>query len=232
MTTQTLVVIPGLGSDGTVWRRTMAELGDSLPCLVGDTLSDTTLTGMARRVLAQAPERFALAGVSMGGMVALELIRMAPDRVSHLALVDTTASPDALSRKAYRILANLVLATSRDYRRLAERSLASLVHPSTSVDVRDELVEMSVRVGANAYVRQNWAVLMRRDLRRIVPHIAVPTSVIVGEEDRMTPVARAQEIHKLAPGSTLHVIPNCGHLPPIERPDVVATLVRSLLERY
>ena len=232
MTTQTLVVIPGLGSDGTVWRRTMAELGDSLPCLVGDTLSDTTLTGMARRVLAQAPERFALAGVSMGGMVALELIRMAPDRVSHLALVDTTASPDALSRKAYRILANLVLATSRDYRRLAERSLASLVHPSTASDVRDELVEMSVRVGAKAYVRQNRAVLMRADLRGIVPHIAVPTSVIVGEEDRMTPVARAQEIHKLAPGSTLHVIPNCGHLPPIERPDVVATLVRSLLERY
>ena len=231
MTTQTLVLIPGLGSDGTVWRRTMAELGDSIPCLVGDTLSDTTLTGMARRVLAQAPERFALAGVSMGGMVALQLIRMAPDRVSHLALVDTTASSDALGRKAYRILANLVLATSRDYRRLAERSLTSLVHPSTASDVRDELVEMSVRVGAKAYVRQNWAVLMRGDLRGIVPHIAVPTSVIVGEEDRMTPVARAQEIHKLAPGSTLHVIPNCGHLPPIERPDVVATLLRSLLER-
>src|ERR1700761_5462200 len=102
MAAQTLVLIPGLGSDGAVWRRTIAALGDDTDCLVGDTLRDGTLPDMARRILAQAPPRFALAGVSMGGMVALELMKLAPERVTHLALVDTNARPDGLGQKAYR----------------------------------------------------------------------------------------------------------------------------------
>ena len=91
MATQTLVLVPGLGSDAAVWRRTITALGDDVHCLVGDTLSDDTLVGMAHRILDQAPQSFALAGVSMGGMVALEIMRSAPERVTRLALVDTSA---------------------------------------------------------------------------------------------------------------------------------------------
>jgi pimeloyl-ACP methyl ester carboxylesterase len=91
---QTLVLVPGLGSDAAVWRRTIAALGDECHCLVGDTLSDGALPAMARRILSQAPPRFALAGVSMGGMIALEMMKAAPERVTHLALVDTNARPD------------------------------------------------------------------------------------------------------------------------------------------
>ena len=228
---QDLVLVPGLGSDGAVWARTMVALGGDVHCTVGDTLQDRTLAAIAKRVLKEAPERFALAGVSMGAMVALEVVRAAPERVTHLALVDTTAQPDSFGRKAYRLLANLVAGTSRDYRRLAERSLNLLVHASTAADVRDEIVEMSVRVGARTYVRQNTAVLMRGDLRRVLPNVAVPTAVIVGEQDATTPVAQARVIHELTPGSTLQVIPGCGHLPPIERPEVVATLLKTLLSR-
>jgi pimeloyl-ACP methyl ester carboxylesterase len=79
VTTQTLVLVPGLGSDAAVWRRTIAALGNDCRCLVGDTLNDDTLQGMARRILGQTPQSFALAGVSMGGMVALEMMRAAPD---------------------------------------------------------------------------------------------------------------------------------------------------------
>ncbi len=231
MATHTLVLVPGLGSDATVWRPTIAALGGELQCIVADTLSDGTLAGMARRILDQAPPDFALAGVSMGGMVALELMRVAPERVTRLALVDTNARPDAFRRRMSRRLANLIVGTSGDFRRLAERSLVSLVHPSTSKDVRDELVEMSVRVGSRAYIRQNRAVMARGDLRKFLPGITVPTAVIVGQEDRMTPVALSREIHTLTPGSTLHVVPGCGHLPPIERPEVTAALLRELLER-
>jgi pimeloyl-ACP methyl ester carboxylesterase len=92
MAMQSLVLIPGLGSDGAVWRRTIAALDGKIDCRVGDTLSDATLASMARRILHQAPKSFALAGVSMGGMVALELIKIAPERVSRLALVDTNAA--------------------------------------------------------------------------------------------------------------------------------------------
>ena len=158
-----LVLVPGLGSDGAVWARTVAALGDDARCAVGDTFANDTLAGMARTILTTAPKRFALAGVSMGGMVALEMVRAAPERITHLALVDTTVDPDALRRKAYRLLASLVVGMSRNYRRLAERSLGSLVHASAPRDVRHEIVAMSVRVGARRYVRQNTAVLMRGD---------------------------------------------------------------------
>jgi pimeloyl-ACP methyl ester carboxylesterase len=228
---RTLVMIPGLGSDGAVWRRTVAALGDRVECLIGDTHSDDTLAGMARRILDQAPERFALAGVSMGGMVALEVMRFAPERISQLALIDTNAQPDSLGRKLYRHLANLVVGATHNFRRVAERSLGSLVHPEASEDVRAELVEMSVRVGARAYLRQNRAVIARGDLREVLPGIRTPTSVIVGQDDRMTPVGLSRTIHDLTPGSTLHVIPNCGHLPPIEKPEALAALLLELLQR-
>jgi pimeloyl-ACP methyl ester carboxylesterase len=189
MATQTLVLVPGLGSDAAVWRGTIAALGDGYRCLVGDTLSDDTLQGMARRIVDQAPHRFALAGVSMGGMVALEIMRAAPERVTHLALVDTNARADTFRQKIYRRLANVVVGTSNDYGRLAQRNLGSLIHPSTGRDIRTEIVQMSVRVGAKNYLRQNRAVIARGDLRKILPSIAVPTAIIVGRDDQMTPVA-------------------------------------------
>ncbi len=231
MASQTLVLVPGLGSDATVWQRTIATLGDEVHCVVGDTLSDDTLPGMARRILDQAPPRFALAGVSMGGMVALELMKMAPERVTRLALVDTSARPDTLRQKAYRRLANTVVGTTRDFRRRAEQSIGALVHPSAPAEIRAELVAMSVQVGARTYIRQNRAVAARSDLRRVLPGIAIPVAVIVGEDDRLTPVGLSREIHDLTPHSTLHVIPGCGHLPPIERPEVLATLLKQLLAR-
>ncbi len=231
MATRTLVLVPGLGSDAAVWQRTITALGGAVHCIVGDTLGDDTLAGMARRILDRAPQEFGLAGVSMGGMVALELMRIAPGRVTRLALVDTIARPDTFGQRMFRRPTNVVVATSGDFRRLARRSLDSLVHPSASEDVRDELLEMSVRVGSRVYIRQNRAVTARDDLRRLLPGIAVPAAVIVGREDRMTPVGLSREIHILIPGSTLHVIPECGHLPPIGRPEVMAVLLKELLGR-
>ena len=167
----------------------------------------------------------------MGGMVALELMKIAPLRVKGLALLDTNARPDSFGRKARRSLANLVLGMGVDFRRQAERSVVSLVHPSTPADVRAELLEMSVRVGAEAYVRQNCAVSARGDQRGSLREIAVPTAVIVGENDRLTPVALSEEICAMVPGAALHVIPACGHLPSIEKPEATAALLTELMER-
>ncbi len=229
MTITTLVLVPGLGSDGAVWRRTIEALDGRVDCIVGDTLCDASLGGMARTVLDGAPQRFALAGVSMGGMVALEMMRAAPHRVSHLALVDTSARPDTVTQRLWRRVSNMGVWAAPDFRRLAARSVPALVHPDAPAEVREELVTMSARVGSQTYRRQNRAVATRGDLRPVLPTIAVPTAVIVGDEDRLTPVAHSREIQALVPGSTLNVLSGCGHLPPIEQPSAVADLLQQLL---
>ena len=226
---QDLVLIPGLGSDAAVWARTLEALGPEAAGTVGDTLQDDTLEGMARRILAAAPPSFCLAGVSMGGMVAMEILRLAPERVRGLALVDTNARPDTEEQAERRRATNAAVLAAPDLRALGGSSLDYLVHPSAGEDVRRDLIEMTARVGAAAYVRQNLAVLARQDLRPILASIAVPTQVICGEDDRMTPLALSQEIHQAIAGAELHVIGGCGHLPPIEKPRIMADRLRALL---
>ena len=97
-----LILIPGLGSDAAVWSRTISALGNNVQCRVGETLHDDTLLGMAARILADAPATFALAGVSMGGMVALEIMRVAPERVTCLAIIDSNAQPDKSAQAEQR----------------------------------------------------------------------------------------------------------------------------------
>jgi pimeloyl-ACP methyl ester carboxylesterase len=206
---QTLVMIPGLCSDAAIWRRTIGALDGAVDCLVGDTLSDDTLQGMAQRILDQAPETFALAGVSMGGMVALQIIMIAPQRVMRLALIDTNARSDNIKRKAVRYLSNFAAEMASNFDKLSERSASSLIHPSASEDVRAEMASMGARVGAKIYIRRNRAVAARNDMRHVLGTITVPTAVIVGSEDTLTPVKFSQEIHDLTPGSALHIIPDC-----------------------
>lgn len=125
----TLVMIPGLGSDSAVWNRTIAALEGEVSCLVGNTLNDDSLPDMARRILGQAPPAFWLTGVSMGGMVALEIMRVAPGQVKGLALVDTNARPDTEEQAKRRRVANTAILATDDLRLLAEAvSAPSSIH--------------------------------------------------------------------------------------------------------
>ena len=228
-----LVLIPHVGGDAAVWARTIAVL-DGVTAQVGNTLEDDTLAGMAARILAEAPRTFCLAGVSMGGMVALEIMRLAPERVRGLALLDTIGgrtrpSDEAGATKSHQKHAAAL--AGLDMRTFAQSSLRGLVHPSAPEDVRDEVVEMMVRVGATTYARQYLAVAEREDQRPILPTIKVPTQVIVGAEDRMTPARISAAIHHAIAGSTFHVIPDCAHLPPIEAPQQMARHLGALLEK-
>ena len=223
-----LVLVPGLGSDGAVWARTVAALGGDARCTVGDTFRDDTLAGMARTILEAAPERFALAGVSMGGMVALEMMRLAPERVTHLALVDTNARPDTPEQAARRRMINAAMLQATDLAALARPAIRAMVAAAADPSVHAELEAMTLRVGAAAYVRQNEAVVARADLRPVLATVRAPTLVVVGAEDAMTPLACAEDLRDGVAGAVLHVIPGCGHLPPIETPQVMAELLRKL----
>jgi pimeloyl-ACP methyl ester carboxylesterase len=222
-----IVMIPGLGSDAAVWQPTIDVLGSTARCQVGDTLSDETLAGMAARILNGAPAHFALAGVSMGGMVALEIMRAAPERVTRLALIDTNARADTPEQSAQRRAANAAILATDDLAGLARHAVDHMIDASAGEDVRQAMIDMALRVGAAAYARQNSAMIARADLRPVLPTIEVPTLVAVGENDTMTPLACSQEICEGIAGARLEVIEECGHLPPIEKPNALATLLRE-----
>lgn len=224
-----VVMVPGLGSDAAVWQPTIEELAPDVECRVGDTLCDKSLPAMAARILNDAPAHFALAGVSMGGMVALEIMRAAPDRVTRLFLCDTNARPDTAEQTARRRTTNAAMRGATDLAALAAPGIAYMIHPDADQSVREALTQMTLRVGAAAYVRQNDAIIARDDLGPVLATISVPTMVVVGANDLMTPVIFSQEIRDAIRGATLHIITDCGHLPPIEKPRAVADLMREWL---
>lgn len=223
-----LLLIPGLASDEAIWRPVLERLADDASCTIAETRLDDRIGAIAARILLAAPARFALAGISMGGYVALELLRLAPERVTRLALFDTSARPDTPEQTAGRRAAIAAL-DKAPLEVLGRYSLATLVAPDAADAVKAAVVAMGVRVGRDAYVRQQEANIARLDQRPHLAAIAVPTLVAVGERDVLTPPALAQELAASIRAASLHVIPGSGHLPPIERPDETATLLRAWL---
>ena len=226
-----LVLIPGLGSDAAVWSRCIDQFGHGFRSTVGDTLHDDTLEGMARRILKAAPATFVLAGLSMGGMVALEIMRLQPERVTGLAIVDSNPFPDTHEQAEQRRRILAAIRNGIDLRASGQAGLTWLIHPDAAADVKAEIVEMGVRVGAEAYARQVEAVLHRADQQPILASIRVPTLVVTGANDAMIPVSCARAIAASVPNAELEIIPDCGHLPPIEKPQAVAGLLRDLASR-
>ena len=224
-----LVLLPGLASDGALWAAQVRDLADVADPSIGDTLNDDSLTAMAERVLATAPPRFALAGLSMGGYLAFEIWRQAPGRVLRLALLDTSARPDTPEQTAYREQAIKSARGPVDFARLARIGLDQLLHPGTGDAVRDAVVAMSVRVGAERYVAQQRAIIGRMDSRPTLETIAVPTLVLVGAGDTLTPPPLAEEIAAGIPHARLATIPDAGHLPTMEQPAIVSEHLRRWL---
>jgi len=231
MVMKKLVLIPGLGSDAAVWSRTIAALGDDARCMVGDTLQDESLTGMARRILATAPAAFTLAGLSMGGMVALEIMRLEPARVTGLAIVDSNAFPDTPEQAEQRRRMVAAIRGGIDLDASGRSALTRLIHPDAANEVGDEIVAMGIRVGGETYARQIEAVLHRPDQRPVLSSISIPTLVVTGADDAMIPPSCAEAMAAAITNAELAVIPNCGHLPPIEQPQATAALLRSLFAR-
>jgi pimeloyl-ACP methyl ester carboxylesterase len=225
-----VVLLPGLICDAALWARQVAALAAIAEPLIADLTRDESLPAMARRVLAEAPPRFALAGLSMGGYLAQEVIRQAPERVTRLALLDTSARADTLERTALR-RGLIELARKGEFKGITPRLLPQWIHPDRLHDqaLTREIMAMTQRVGRDAYLRQMQAIMGRPDGRADLPRIAVPTLVLCGREDQSTPLALHEEIAALIPGATLVVVERCGHLSTMERPDEVNAALRRWL---
>lgn len=224
-----LILLPGLLCDSRLWAAQAADLADVCPVLIPDLTRDLGIPALARRVLAEAPPRFALGALSMGGYVAFEILRQAPERVARLALFDTMASPDAPERAAQR-RAMLELAERGRFLGISPQLLPRLIHPSRlGTPVADTVLAMGKAVGKEAFLRQQQSIIDRPDSRPTLAGIRIPTLIVVGAQDQPTPPAEAELMHAGIQDSHLVVLDDCGHLPPLELPERTSALLREWL---
>lgn len=225
-----LALCPGLLLDERFWQHQVAALLDVAEIHVPDLAQDDSVGAMARRVLDHMPERFALCGLSMGGYVALEIMRQAPERVLRLALLDTRATPDSPETKARR-RGLMELARQGRFRGVTPKLLPQLLHPSR---LREEaltglVMDMAERIGLDGFLRQQTAIIARPDSRPLLPGIAAPTLVLCGRQDALTPLHESEDMAAAIPGARLAVVEEAGHLPPLERPEAVNAELRAWL---
>jgi pimeloyl-ACP methyl ester carboxylesterase len=224
------VLVPGLLCSPRLYAEQIPELWRLGPVTVALHTRDDSVGAIARRILAGAPPRFALAGLSMGGYVCLEILRQAPQRVAKLALLDTTARPDAPEQSEQR-RAQIEMARSGRLAEVADTLFPRMVHARRWGDesLRRIWRTMAQEVGAEGFSRQQTAIMGRPDSRPGLAAIPCPTLVMVGDGDVLTPPERAEEIASGIPGARLSVIRDSGHLSTLEQPAAVATIMLEFL---
>jgi pimeloyl-ACP methyl ester carboxylesterase len=226
-----VLFVPGLNCTAALFAPQIAALKDRALCRVADHGVADSLEAIAASILAKAPERFVLVGLSMGGYVAYEILRQQPHRVIGLALLDTRAEPDT-EEEAERRHRTIALARNGQFEQLHGILWPRLVHPDrlTDKDLESTVVGMMRDTGAERFVRQQTAVLNRRDYRPLLATIAVPTLVLVGETDVITPPEHAAKLFKAIPRARYAEIAECGHLSSLEKPEAVSRELFHLLD--
>jgi len=225
-----LVLLPGTLCDARVFEPVLQGLPER-PTIVPQLIGAETAQEMADRLLSQLPDRFALAGFSLGGIIALEMIARQPERITRIALLDTTARPDPEPNWTVRRNA-VARAAQIGIERYVTHKLWSLyVSGDAAADevLRALVTAMSATVGLDAFRQQSEMAIHRADSRPRLPEIAVPTLVLCGEDERLCPVDIHREIAQLVPGAALAIIPRAGHFALIEQPAPVAAHLRHWL---
>jgi pimeloyl-ACP methyl ester carboxylesterase len=231
MTLPQLILIPGRMNDADLFRDQVDALGDVCRPVVADVTRGRSFAELAASVLDAGEDRFALAGFSFGGIVAMEIARQAPERLTHLALMDTVMTPDTReSLAARRATADMVERSSR-FHGFGDQIAAAYLAPQHRNDagIVGRIRDMTERLGKDVFVRQTR--LERPDNRAALAALTCPAVVACGQEDTVTPPAHHREMAARIPGAKLVIIPEAGHMTPLEQPDAVTALLRGLLAR-
>jgi pimeloyl-ACP methyl ester carboxylesterase len=233
MSAEPLVLVPGLLCDEAVWAPQIRALQARFPVQVPHHGERDSLGAMAEAILAQAAPRFALAGHSMGGRVALEVYARAPERVTRLALLDTgyEGFADGAAGERDGRLRLLGIARSQGMRPMGADWARGMVHPARLTDtaLMEAILDMIARANPAVFAAQIRALLARPDRTALLPRIAVPTLVLCGHEDSWSPIERHRVMAAQIPHSVLVDIPDSGHMCTMERPEEVSQALRAWL---
>ena len=226
-----LVLLPGLMCDARLFAPQVAALSAEMPVTVADIGGHDTMAALAAAVLADAPPVFALGGLSMGGIVAMEVLRQAPERVAKLALMDTNAlveAPEMQARRGPQM--DKARAGQLEQVMREEMKPNYLTEGPQRVAILDLCMDMVMDLGADVFVRQSMALRERPDQCDTLRGVRVPTLVLCGRDDRLCPVARHELMHALVSDSVLEIIEGAGHLPTLEKPEQTTVALRRWME--
>ena len=227
-----IVLIPGLMNDGWVWREQIGALSRIAPVRVACNDGCDSLAGMAARVIDGSAGRIAVAGHSMGGRIALEAFRLAPERIAGLALLDTgvhRAREDELPGRRQLV----ALARRAGMRAVAAEWMPQMLAPARREDGRlvEGIAAMLARCSADAFASQQAGMMARMDLTSLLGDIAVPTLVAAGELDSWSPPAQHEAIAAAIRGAALRIVPGAGHMLPVEDPEATTALLLEWAEQ-
>jgi pimeloyl-ACP methyl ester carboxylesterase len=223
-----VLILPGLLEDADAFEAVIEGLKDVATCVVADLTRANTIAGLAKEALAQAPwEKFLLAGHSMGGYVALEVMRQAPQRVTALALLNTHARPDTPESTENR--RRLMALAERDFEAVSTTLLPRLMNKEHLEDplLTGTIGQMALAIGKDSFRRQEEAIIGRIDSRPFLKDIRCPTLVVAAAEDQLMPVAVLKEMADGIPGARLEVVEDSGHMTTLEHPERIVELLRE-----
>ena len=225
----TLVLIPGLAADASMWQAQLVALERWNPVVTDVHMRHDTIAAMAQALLDEHPGPLVLCGASMGGMIAMETARQAPERIRGLALLGTNARPESDDMRALREAAIALFAQGR-VAEVIEPNVALAFHPDNAAALAPAYLEFVLKAGAVQLIRQNRAVIGRPDARLHLRDIRCPTLVMCGDSDKLTPPECSREIAGLVPGAELVMLARCGHMLTMEQPEAVNATLHAWLE--
>jgi pimeloyl-ACP methyl ester carboxylesterase len=226
-----IVLIPGLLNTSALYNLQLNYLSNHYHITVADHTRFETISQIAEDILLnQALEKFVLGGLSMGGYIAQEILRQAPDRVSGLILMNTSARSDT-PEQTNRRMAIMNATQSGRFKGVTKHLLPNLLHKDALDNplITNVVIDMAQEVGRDAFIRQQKAIINRIDSRETLKRVTVPACVIVGDSDKLTPPDKAREMALLLPSAELHILENCGHLSPLECPEDVTEIIANFM---
>ncbi len=227
---KTLYLLPGLLCDASVFAAQRAALAGDYDVRVPDFFGLDSIQSMAEHVLSMAPQTFSVCGFSMGGRVALQMMRVAPQRIARLCLLDTGPTAASAAEPAAR-QPLLDLASTQGMAAVAKAWLPPMLHPARRNDAAlvGPLTEMVLRASPQVFAKQVRALLTRPDAMPLLEHFRLPVYVVVGRQDEWSTLAQHEDFARLIPGAKLIVIENSGHFTPVEQPQTLTQILRDFM---